>query len=88
MERRYFFTTGLVNYFKDLVKNIDPDALKDDENKEKDYFESFYSCYPILSECSYEQIVEAAKEKGIDVTDKSKLELAKEIWGNNSRRQS
>jgi len=45
---------------------------------EADYFHSFESAYPMISEC-YEFIEDEAEKLGIDTTNKSKLELVREV---------
>jgi len=76
MKRRDFFTKGLPSYAYRLTS-----AFKDEvkvEEKE-DYFESFESCYPYLAEVSMDMMVQAAEHLEIDIMDKTKLELAREI---------
>ena len=46
---------------------------------EEGYFDSFESCYPLLSEAG-QLLVEEALKRGIEVEGKSKLEIAKEIF--------
>lgn len=83
MKRREFLTQGLRSYFSDLLISFDLSRfLEDLEPNKKDYFESFFSCYPILSEAPYDQLIDAANMLGIDVTNKSKLQIAKLIFGN------
>jgi len=82
VKRREFLTKGLSSYLSDLVTSFDiANFLEDLEPNKKDYFESFFSCYPLLSEAPYDQLIDAANMLGIDVTNKSKLEIAKEIFG-------
>jgi len=83
VERREFLQKGLKSYLRELVTGLNPLEILDDEKrpKEKDYFQSFYSCYPLLSEAPYEQLVEAAHKLGISVENKTKLEIAREVFG-------
>ena len=46
---------------------------------EEGYFDSFESCYPLLSEAG-QLLVEEALKRGIKVEGKSKLEIAREIF--------
>ena len=46
---------------------------------EEGYFDSFESCYPLLSEAG-QLLVEEALKRGIEVEGKSKLEIAREIF--------
>ena len=46
----------------------------------QDYFDSFESCYPLLSEVSYDMLVQAAEQLDIEVSGKDKMTLAKEIY--------
>jgi hypothetical protein len=83
VERRLFLKHGLRDYLKELVSSFNLNSYMEEEKEEppQDYFASFSSCYPLLSEAPYEMLVEAAKQKGISVENKTKLELAKEIFG-------
>lgn len=49
------------------------------EGNERDYFSSFETCYPLLSE-SGELLMEEALKKGIDVRGKSKMDIAREVF--------
>lgn len=76
MKRRDFFTKGLPSYAYRLGSAIKDEAKVEEK---EDYFESFESCYPYLSEVSMEMMVQAAETLEIDITGKSKMQLAKEI---------
>jgi hypothetical protein len=81
MDRRSFLREGLKTYVIDLMSCFDIDnLLKDLEPEKKDYFASLSSCYPLLSEAPYEQLVEAARQLGINPENKNKLELAREVF--------
>lgn len=83
MERREFLRQGLCDYIIDLAKSFNfSTALEEQKTtNENDYFKSFYSCYPLLSEAPYDQLVETAEKLGISVKNKTKLEIAKEVFG-------
>jgi len=44
-----------------------------------DYFQSFETCYPLLSEAG-ELLTEEAARMGIDTREKSRLEIAREVF--------
>ncbi len=77
MDRRHFLKTGFKEYFKILLDNTNPNCHPEDTNT---YFSSVFSCYPLLSEAPYDQLVDAAIQLGIDPKNKTKFELAKEIF--------
>lgn len=75
--RRTFLTTEL---FKVITGSIVDGARNDiRDESEYDYFNSFETCYPLLSE-SGELLMEEALKKGIDVRGKSKVDIAREIF--------
>ena len=79
MERRDFFTRGFPAYiFKIGEAFVETAGLN--ETEKTDYFDSFESCYPLLSEVSYEMMLQAAEQLGIITTGKNKLTLAREIY--------
>ncbi len=78
MDRRHFLKSGLSEYFKILLDSTNLNYQPESDNK--DYFSSVFSCYPLLSEAPYDQLVDAALQLGIDPSNKSKLELAREIF--------
>lgn len=78
MNRRNFFTKGFPSYFFKMGEAF---AVTSGMKKnEKDYFDSFESCYPLLSEVSYEMMVQAAEQLNIPIDGKDKMTLAKEIY--------
>lgn len=77
MERRAFFTRGLPAYMFKLGTAF---AEATSIEEKKDYFDSFESCYPLLSEVSYEMMVQAAEQLDIPTEGKDKLALAREIY--------
>ncbi len=69
---------------KDLIREIADliaDGTRTDfrEESEYNYFNSFETCYPLLSE-SGELLMEEALKRGIDVKEKSKMDIAREIF--------
>lgn len=78
MKRRDFFRRGLPSYIYKLGSGFVEEAGIGEDNRE--YFDSFESAYPFLSEVSMEMLYQAAAQVGIDPTGKSKLELAKEVY--------
>ena len=83
MDRRGFLTKGITSYLFDFVKAMnlsDVSKEMDKASEKRDYFESFFSSYPLLSEAPYEFLVEAGEKLGIDTNNKTKIELAREIF--------
>ena len=76
MNRRAFFQTGLKNYLLSFAEML---SLPE-ESEQNDYFASIFSCYPLLAEAPMDQLIEAAKQLGIDPENKTKLELAREVF--------
>lgn len=76
MNRRTFFKTGLKDYLLSFAATLSLST----GNEQKDYFDSIFSCYPLLAEAPMDQLIVAAKQLGIDPENKTKLELAKEIF--------
>lgn len=79
MKRRDFFTKGFPAYVFRMGSAF-AETAGFNEVERKDYFDSFESCYPLLSEVSYEMLVQAAEQLDIEVGNKDKLTLAKEIF--------
>ncbi|HOD34919.1 MAG TPA: hypothetical protein PLR20_02675 [Syntrophales bacterium] len=75
--RRSFFTRDLlgagVKLFEELTGSNETEAPK------RDYFESFESCYPLLSEAG-EMLIEEAVRRGIRVEGRSREEIARDIF--------
>jgi len=78
--RRDFITRDIFSrtarFFNEMVNSYTKDGSLE---KESDYFESFETCYPLLSEAG-EMLVEEAIKLGIRIEGKSKPEIAKEIF--------
>ena len=70
MERRAFFTKGFPAYFFKMGEAF-AEASGITKNTQN-YFDSFESCYPLLSEVSYDMLVQAAEQLDIDVAGKDK----------------
>jgi hypothetical protein len=54
---------------------------KEDLTETEDYFESFETCYPLLSKAG-PLLMEEARKLGLQTQGKSQLEIAKEIFSN------
>lgn len=80
MKRRDFLTRGVSSYLYKLGSDFLQEAGIGEEDK--DYFSSFETAYPFLSEVSMKMLYQAAEQVGIDPKGKSKLELAKEVYEN------
>ncbi len=81
MDRRSFFKSELRQYVTGILESASLlNNAETPDNSTQDYFKSFYSCYPLLSEAPYNLLAEAAQKLGIEIQGKSKLELAKEIF--------
>lgn len=80
MKRRDFFRQGLPSYIYKLGSGFMEEAGIGQEEEHKEYFDSFESAYPFLSEVSMEMLYQAAAQVGIDPSGKSKLELAREVY--------
>jgi len=78
--KRDFLTRQiLANTFQFINKMADQSAEVGPVVKDKDYFESFETCYPLLSEAG-EMLIEEAIRMGIPIEGKSRQEIAKEIF--------
>lgn len=80
MDRRSFLVNGLKDYLKEFIIDFEANPASSQDTNHHDYFESVFSCYPLLSEAPYDLLVEAANKLGISTMNKSKLQLAKEIF--------
>jgi hypothetical protein len=76
-KRRTFLTKDLIRGIAGLIANGTRNDVRDES--EYDYFNSFETCYPLLSE-SGELLMEEALKKGIDVRGKSKMDIAREVF--------
>ncbi len=76
-ERRKFFTDYFIRDTVKLIQEVQ-EAFQE-EKARADYFQSFESAYPLISEYMLFADDEV-KELGIDATGKTKLEIAKEIY--------
>jgi hypothetical protein len=75
--RRHFLTRDLIGSGVRLIEElIGPNRVKDPK---RDYFESFESCYPLLSEAG-EMLIEEAVRRGIRVEGRSREEIARDLF--------
>jgi len=72
----------LISFFEDVATSY----REGNKQKKEDYFESFESCYPLLSEAPMEFLLDAAEKKGIETKGKSKLEIARELFESKEKR--
>ena len=75
MKRRDFFRKGLPSYIYKIGSGFMKEAGIGEENK--DYFDSFESAYPFLSEVSMEMLYQAAAQVEIDPGRKDKVGTCK-----------
>lgn len=79
IKRRDFFTRVFPSYvFKMGAAFVEESGIAEEEKK--DYFESFETCYPLLSEVPMSMMVQAADQLGIPTANKDKITLAREIY--------
>jgi len=75
---RKSFITSLLSAFSD--EEPEKDRLCFDNIDTGDFFDSYEKCYALFAEMPLEDIVNAAKEKGIETEGRSKLEIARELF--------
>ena len=76
--RRTFLTKDLFRVITGLIADGSRN-INIREGSECDYFSSYETCYPLLSE-SGELLMKEALKKGIDVRGKSKMDIAREVF--------
>ena len=83
--RRKFLTNDIWDKAAKLLHEL-AGPYKDEmsSKKEDDYFTSFESCYPLISE-SGELLMEEAIRQGIQTDGKDKVEIAREIFSRQKR---
>jgi hypothetical protein len=78
--RREFLTRDLftqaIRFFNGMADSY---SSKEPIEKKEGYFDSFETCYPLLSEAGG-LLMEEAIRQGIETKGKSKLEIAREIF--------
>ena len=75
--RRSFLTRDLLGSGVRLLEElIGSDSA---ETPKRDYFESFESCYPLLSEAG-EMLIEEAVRRGIRVEGRSREDIARDLF--------
>ena len=70
------------NFFKRLIHDVT--ASVKEESSDSDYFESYETCYPLISEYAY-FLEDEVKELGIKTEGKSKRELVEEVYEKKGR---
>ncbi len=75
--RRGFLTRDLLGAGIKLLEELT--GSKKVEAPKQDYFESFESCYPLLSEAG-EMLIEEAVRRGIRVEGRSREEIARDLF--------
>ncbi len=76
--RRDFLTRDLISTVMGLFGDV-RNQPRECAITTPDYFKSFETCYPLLSEAG-ELLMEEAIRMGIDTQGKTKLEIAKEVF--------
>jgi len=84
--RRNFLTGDLVSAVRGLLGEVRKPSTESTAVA-PDYFESFETCYPLLSEAG-ELLMDEAVRMGIDAQGKSRLEIAKEVFSKQSKGQT
>lgn len=85
MNRRDFFKKAFPAYVYRVTEMFADEAGLNEKESKKDYFDSFESAYPFLSEVSMEMLFQSAAQLGIDPTGKTKLQLAKLVYENRGK---
>lgn len=79
MQRRQFFKSYPYTLLDAFLKELFDCVPTKDSNENDHYFDSFESCYPLLSEAG-EMLIEEALKRGISIKGKSKHEIAREFF--------
>lgn len=83
--RRTFFKKHCLGRAVKLLDEVTT-SFKEGQS-DNDYFESYETCYPLISEYSY-FLEDEVKELGIETSGKSKLELVEAVYGKKGRTTS
>lgn len=75
VSRRDFLRCKWLNTLSDK-RGAGAEALRDAQV----YFSSFDNCYALMAEMSTEEVLETAKARGVDIGNKSKMELIREMF--------
>ena len=75
--RRSFLTRDLLGSGVKLLEELTGSNRA--EEPKRDYFESFESCYPLLSEAG-EMLIEEAVRRGIQVEGRSREDIARDLF--------
>ena len=79
LKRRDFFTKAFPAYVFRMGEAFAKESGMT-EPEQKDYFESFETCYPLLAEVPMSMMLQAAGQLGISTENKDKITLAREIF--------
>jgi hypothetical protein len=75
--RRRFFKNYCLGKTIDLISDVHKSFKR--AASDSDYFESYESCYPLISEYAY-FMEDEAEELGIETSNKDKREIVEEIF--------
>jgi len=70
------------NFLKRLIHNVI--SFENEESNDFNYFESYETCYPLISEYSY-FLDDEVNELGINTEGKSNLDLVEEVYEKKGR---
>ncbi len=80
--RRHFFQKYCLRSAVKLIDEVNK-SFKEGA-ADTDYFDSYESCYPLISEYSY-FLDDEVKSLGIETTGKSKLQIVESVYGKKGR---
>lgn len=78
---KQIFVEPICSLAKELQEWQDDEASTASPSPAADYFASYETCYAFLAEVSLEELQQDALRMGIDFAGKSKVELARLIFG-------
>jgi len=77
-ERRDFFKDLILEMVNDFLDEMSAGS-RESSREAHNYFDSFESCYPLISEAG-DMLSEEAEKKGITTEGKSKHDIARELF--------